>query len=126
MDHYLNQLLSGHGCYLAYQKRFGITESDLCPECPSAVEDAEHVFFACPRFREGRGELQELLRENLTPDNIIGLMLSSKDNWNVVADYAARVIKQLREAERIRQRHIEERQGIGENYLQSDKSLQRR
>ena len=104
VDHYLTQILSVHGCFLAYQKRFGITNNDLCPACPSAVEDAEHVFFVCPRFREVRAELEESLQQRSTPENIVHLMMTSEANWNAVAAYAADIIKKLREAEKVRLR----------------------
>ena len=104
VNHYVTQLLSGHGCFLAYQKRFGITDNDLCPTCPLTVENAEHVFFECPRFQEERAELCELLRQRLTPENIVQLMLASEVNWQAVADYAANTIKTLREAEKVRLR----------------------
>ena len=104
VDHYLTQFLSGHGCFLDYQKRFGITNNDLCPTCLSVVEDAEHVFFECPRFRDDRARLNEVLQQRSTPDSIIGLMIASEDNWMAVAGYSATVVKKLREAEKMRLR----------------------
>lgn len=95
VDHYLCQLLTGHGCFRAYQQRFGLDTSSLCPAC-AVIEDAEHVFFQCPRLRVNREKMQDLLGEPATPENIGQLMLSSEANWNAVADFAATTIKFLR------------------------------
>ena len=102
VDHYLTQLLSGHGCFLAYQRRFGIVDSASCPTCQFLDEDVEHVFFVCPRFHEDRNELKKFLRQRVTPENIVGLMTISQANWTAVADYAATIIRKLRMAEKIR------------------------
>ena len=92
---YASQLFSGHGCFLAYQERLKVSESDLCPVCDSTVEDAEHIFFVCLRFYRERAALQKLLHQRSTLETIVHQMMSSKENWNAVADYAATIIKKL-------------------------------
>ena len=96
VDHYLTQLLSEHGCFLAYQKLFKISESVLCPVCKSTVEDAEHVCFVCLQFHGKRVELQKLLHRRLTPENLVHQMTSCEDNWNAVANYTATIIEKRR------------------------------
>ncbi|GBP68011.1 hypothetical protein EVAR_57985_1 [Eumeta japonica] len=44
------RMLSGYGCFRAYLHRFKRDDSPECPSCPGKPEDAEHVFFVCPRF----------------------------------------------------------------------------
>ncbi|CAB0039988.1 unnamed protein product [Trichogramma brassicae] len=59
VDYHLTQLLSGHGYFKSHSQRHNNTLSALCPACPITVEDAEHVFFRCPRFHEERERLQQ-------------------------------------------------------------------
>jgi len=44
--------LAGHRCFKYYLNRF-----KHCPLCESDNEDAEHVFFVCPRFESERRDL---------------------------------------------------------------------
>jgi len=101
VDHYLCQLLTGHGCFRAYQLRFHLDSDGSCPSC-LLDEDAEHVFFRCARFQTERRQLEEQFGEPLTPDNIVPLMLRSESNWNAAAEFAAAIIKLLRLAEKAR------------------------
>lgn len=64
-------------------------------------EDAEHVFFACPRFAEGRKEMEDTLGEVPDPGILVKLMIQSKENW-VVNQFATSVMTKLRVEERRR------------------------
>lgn len=39
VDHYLTQLLTGHGCFRAYQYRFRLDDDASCPACRPVTED---------------------------------------------------------------------------------------
>ncbi|CAB0034340.1 unnamed protein product [Trichogramma brassicae] len=69
----------------------------LCPACPITVEDAEHVFFRCPRFHEERERLQQVLQEEIEPENIVRRMLETAGNWMAVASFAQSVVTRLRQ-----------------------------
>uniref|UniRef100_A0ABD2WAC5 Reverse transcriptase zinc-binding domain-containing protein n=1 Tax=Trichogramma kaykai TaxID=54128 RepID=A0ABD2WAC5_9HYME len=58
----------------AIEQRYDNTLSVLCTACPNTIEDAEHVFFHCPRFHEERERLQQVLQEEIEPENIIRLV----------------------------------------------------
>ena len=62
-------------------------------------EIAEHVFFTCPRYINQRNYLETTMRFQVTPDNIVHLILSSCDNWNAVRAFARRVLMQQTLAE---------------------------
>lgn len=96
VGYYVTQLLSGHGCFRAYLFRFRRADSPYCPCCGEVQEDAEHVFFCCPRFTEHRNYLERILDVRITPENLIESMLSSIEAWNAVTEYAENVIKLLR------------------------------
>uniref|UniRef100_A0ABD2W9P3 Reverse transcriptase zinc-binding domain-containing protein n=1 Tax=Trichogramma kaykai TaxID=54128 RepID=A0ABD2W9P3_9HYME len=82
LNYHLTQLLTGHG-----------------PVCPSSIENAEHVFYHCPRFSEERERLHSLLHEVMTPENTTRLMLASEPNWLAVASFAYSVVTKLRDKE---------------------------
>ncbi|CAB0031184.1 unnamed protein product [Trichogramma brassicae] len=63
VDYHLTQLLSGHGYFKHHSQRYDHNASADCPACPLTVENAEHVFFNCPRFEEGREKLHRQLQE---------------------------------------------------------------
>ncbi|CAB0040764.1 unnamed protein product [Trichogramma brassicae] len=78
VDYHLTQLLTGHGYFKHHSQRYDHNASAVCPACPLTVEDAEHVFFNCPRFEEGREKLHRQLQEVARPENIVQLMLADK------------------------------------------------
>ncbi|CAB0044540.1 unnamed protein product [Trichogramma brassicae] len=95
--HHLTQLLTGHGFFKHHSRRYDYNQSAQCPVCPSSIENAEHVFYHCPRFSEERERLHSLLYEVMTPENTTRLMLASEPNWLAVASFAHSVVTRLRD-----------------------------
>ncbi|CAB0041985.1 unnamed protein product, partial [Trichogramma brassicae] len=60
--------LDGHGFFKHHSRRYDYNQSAQCPVCPSSIENAEHVFYHCPRFSEERERLHSLLYEVMTPE----------------------------------------------------------
>ncbi|CAB0039998.1 unnamed protein product [Trichogramma brassicae] len=113
--YYLTQLLSRHGYFKSHSLRYDNTLSALCPACPRMIEDAEHVFFRCPRFHEERERLQQVLQEEIELENIIRLMLETTGNWLAAASFAQSVVTRLRqEAQEARRRRAWVRFPLGE------------
>uniref|UniRef100_A0A1B6JEW1 Reverse transcriptase zinc-binding domain-containing protein n=1 Tax=Homalodisca liturata TaxID=320908 RepID=A0A1B6JEW1_9HEMI len=98
----MTQILSGHGCFRAYIYRFKHDNSPECPSCPGVSEDAEHVFFMCPRFSLQRDNLELILNRTLHPETLVEAMLSSKATWDATSTFAMEVLKELRSIERQR------------------------
>ncbi|XP_041675286.1 uncharacterized protein LOC121530368 [Drosophila eugracilis] len=92
----------GHGCFKHYLNRFKHERYPHCPLCESDNEDAEHVFFVCPRFENEHLDLS--IRVGRTPAacNLVQIMLESEVNWSAVSNMATIVLKKLRIAERLR------------------------
>ncbi|CAB0037543.1 unnamed protein product, partial [Trichogramma brassicae] len=67
LNYHLTQLLTGHGFFKHHSRRYDHNQSAQCPVCPSSIENAEHVFYHCPRFSEERERLHSLLYEVMTP-----------------------------------------------------------
>ncbi|CAB0043344.1 unnamed protein product [Trichogramma brassicae] len=104
VDYHLTQLLTGHGCFRSYLCWSNNDTSDLCPVCPVAVEDVEHVAFRCPRFTEEREVLHRLFGGPLEPEMLVGFMLETESNWLAVSTFAHSVMTRLRSEERARRR----------------------
>ena len=58
-------------------------------------EDAEHVFFWCPRFAGERKELEERLGSSLTLETVVEVMLEKKETWTAVRSSVKAVMKRL-------------------------------
>ncbi|CAB0039254.1 unnamed protein product [Trichogramma brassicae] len=97
LNYHLTQLLTGHGFFKHHSQRYDYNQSAQCPVCPSSIENAEHVFYHCPRFSEERERLHFLLYEVMTPENTTRLMLASEPNWLAVASFAHSVVTRLRD-----------------------------
>ncbi|CAB0035077.1 unnamed protein product, partial [Trichogramma brassicae] len=97
VNHYPIQLLSGHGYFKSHSQCYDNTFSALCPACRTTIEDAEHVFFRCPRFHEERERLQQVLQEEIEPEIIARLMLETASNRMALASFAQSVVTRLRQ-----------------------------
>ncbi|GBP28159.1 hypothetical protein EVAR_76254_1 [Eumeta japonica] len=103
-------MLSGHGCLQAYLHRFNRDDSPECPSCPGKPEDAEHVFFVCPRFNLLRDELETILNQEIQPDTLVEAILSTKAAWNAT-NTLAKFLTDLRSIERRRARDSNYKEG---------------
>ncbi|CAB0028338.1 unnamed protein product [Trichogramma brassicae] len=108
LNYHLTQLLTGHGFFFKHHSRRYdyYNQSAQCPVCPSSIENAEHVFYHCPRFSEERERLHSLLYEVMTPENTTRLMLASEPNWLAVASFAHSVVTRLRDEETDRRNQL--------------------
>ena len=101
VNYHLTQFLTGHGGYRSYLHRFGHDDSPLCPLC-GVEEDAEHVLFRCPRFREDREELPRATNGTTEAEDLVEEMLRSQEAWNTVCSVIRRINEKLRAIEAIR------------------------
>uniref|UniRef100_A0ABD2WAC0 Reverse transcriptase zinc-binding domain-containing protein n=1 Tax=Trichogramma kaykai TaxID=54128 RepID=A0ABD2WAC0_9HYME len=99
LNYHLTQLLTGHGFFKHHSRRYDYNQSAQCPVCPSSIENAEHVFYHCPRFSEEGERLHSLFHEVMRPENITKLMLASEPNWLAVASFTSSVVTRLRDEE---------------------------
>ncbi|XP_066906481.1 uncharacterized protein [Halyomorpha halys] len=97
VEFYITQLLTGHGCFIAYQYRFKLDYTAECPECQTVEKIAEHVFFTCIRFPAEISELERVCGGRITPENVVSYMLLSDQHWNAVKRFTTVVLKRLRE-----------------------------
>jgi len=75
LNYQLTQVLTGHGCFQAYLKRFAIAESTRCLfRCDSPTDNAEHTVFSCDAWYARRHSLEIELGKNLTPENMVNII----------------------------------------------------
>ncbi|GBP79827.1 Putative 115 kDa protein in type-1 retrotransposable element R1DM [Eumeta japonica] len=101
---YSTQILSGCGCFRAYLHRFKREDSPECPFYLGEPEDAEHLFFLCPRFNPQRDELVIILNQRIQPEILVEVMLSTKAARNATSTFSTEVLTNLRSIERRRAR----------------------
>ncbi|KAH8349293.1 hypothetical protein KR059_002953, partial [Drosophila kikkawai] len=102
------QVLSGHGCFRQYLKRFSHEAEDWCPECGSGiVEDAHHVLFECRRFGLERQELEEAAGSLISAETLVPRMLEDPKVWEAAETFSAHAMKTLRAMERRRKERPE-------------------
>ncbi|KAH8381754.1 hypothetical protein KR200_000661 [Drosophila serrata] len=95
------QVLSGHGCFRSYLKRFGHDDEDGCPECgPGVAEDVHHIVFECRRFDDERAALEEVAGAEIRVDTLVPLMMETPRMWEATATFSAKVLMALRVQER--------------------------
>lgn len=96
VDFYLTQFLSGHGYFRHYLWKMGKVRTPECKYCGYERDDAEHTFFVCDRWTDER-QLVESQIGQMTPENIVALMLNNENWWNRVAAYVQGLLRTKRE-----------------------------
>lgn len=71
MTFHLTQAFSGHGCFPAYLKRFGLLPTEECWFCDGDKDDAMHTLFECEELQTQRAAMEGKIRV-VTPDTIVG------------------------------------------------------
>jgi len=97
-------ILTGHGCYASYLRRFAIQASDECPLCGASPDTPEHAIFECDAWENLRRDSRALLGvQNLNPDIIVEQMLSSPHSWSTIRRFISHIMVEREAEERARQ-----------------------
>ncbi|ERL91080.1 hypothetical protein D910_08422 [Dendroctonus ponderosae] len=102
----LCQCLTGHGCLSAYLHRFKRIEDPKCLYEDALKDTAEHTLFHCLRFEQITMETEVRVGERLTAENIVLIMMTTKDNWKAIADMMEQIVK-IKEGEKRRMQTLE-------------------
>ena len=90
LDHWLSQMLTGHGKFEEYLFRFKKRGSPKCQYCEE-IDNVEHTFWHCRRWQNERitcsnsGVLEQ-------PENFVDWMLKTNDNWRKASTFAHQVL----------------------------------
>lgn len=99
VDYHLSQALTGHGCFQSYLYKIKKVSTPECV-CRAGVDDAGHTLFECPRFRESRLHMRSLVGERIERNNMVEIMLKSKQNWQHIHSFIKEVLIQKEAEER--------------------------
>lgn len=66
----LMQVLSGHGCFRSYLKRFNRADDSYCVYCVDRDDTVEHTVFTCPRWLGDRVRMTEIMRRPLNTGDL--------------------------------------------------------
>ena len=94
VNFYVAQVLSGHGCFKSYLHRFKRANDPMCVFCGHEDDDAMHTIFVCTAWDTQRSRLSDDLGVNISPSNIIQIMLRSEKDWSHVQEFLTYVMKQ--------------------------------
>jgi len=105
VTYHMTQVITGHGCFGAYLRRFHLQESEAYAQCETTTDDAEYAFLKCDAWENWRRQAcKETGIEDLTPDKMMTTMLASLSNWSTIASLVKRVMHTREDEERRRQR----------------------
>lgn len=94
MGYFLTQAMTNHGSFNKYLHRFKLRHISSCDSCGAQEEDAKHILFECGKWLEQRQALNAKLGVTLTHENLLKVMLESKDAWNLCEGYINRILKE--------------------------------
>ncbi|KAL1447444.1 hypothetical protein WDU94_005421 [Cyamophila willieti] len=101
ITYHMSQILSGHGCFQEYLRRFHIINSGMCMYCED-IDTAEHTMFLCNRWTAERTRAEQDLGQRINADNMVNLMLASQQNWDIIGNLVNDVMKEKEAEERRR------------------------
>lgn len=92
VNYYITQMLSGHGYFRKYLFNIGKAENADCIYGDEPFDDANHTFFLCVRWRAERKAIEDKLGP-LTAQNVAEKMLTSEENWHLIANFIEYVLR---------------------------------
>ncbi|XP_033228953.1 uncharacterized protein LOC117180566 [Belonocnema kinseyi] len=90
-NYYLTQFLSGHGYFRDCLYKRGKVSNLKCGYCEEEEDDPKHTFFKCDRLADLKHRLESEIEE-VTPDNVVGLMLLNEEWWDRVSTYVETIL----------------------------------
>ncbi|KAL7723971.1 hypothetical protein ACLKA6_017962 [Drosophila palustris] len=92
VDYYVTQMLTGHGYFSSFLHSIGKSRERSCVYGDAERDNVEHTIFHCERFKEERLRLTRTIGE-ISPDNIITIMISSDENWRHAAAFIGDILR---------------------------------
>lgn len=99
IDFHIIQVITGHGCFVAYLKKYGKLETHNCWFCGQVTDNANHTLFICDAWNGRRTRLQG----PFNPKTMVPRTLLTKGIWNAVSYFIQKVLESKETKERRRQ-----------------------
>lgn len=107
VDYYSTQILTGHGCFVAYVHRMGKPQTPSCCFGCNEPDTAEHHLTLCNRWDKERarfyGKVLMPVQNRPTVEEIFSRLLESAVYWKTFRDFCTETLKKKGEIERERQ-----------------------
>lgn len=103
VNYHFTQFLLGHGSFGEYLHGFKRSDTDQGQLCVHGADNVEHAvfkLFKCDAWYVIRRELEAYLGKKISPENVIGLMLSSKEYWDKIEATVIKILKTREKVER--------------------------
>lgn len=100
VDYQRLQFLTGHGSFDNYLQRSRRRNTDHCQLCDVSPDSAEHAVLECYEWHTLRREAEVYLGQTLTKENIVLLMLESRENWRRITELVGKIMSIREEVER--------------------------
>ncbi|XP_072400594.1 uncharacterized protein [Diabrotica undecimpunctata] len=99
--YFLTQVLTGHGCFRTYLKRFGKAADDRCLYCRE-VDTVTHTLFHCPRWVAERTRMNAGFgRMILGVNEMVDEMMTSVTGWRTGDGFVRAVLAAKEREERV-------------------------
>jgi len=97
----LCQVLTNHGCFNEYLQKYVKRDTNDCALCGARPDSAEHAVFSCDAWHHLRREACVYLGvDEIIPDNITDIMLTSKKSWSRIEELCTKVMMCREDIER--------------------------
>jgi hypothetical protein len=63
-DFYVSQIITNHGKFGQYLKRFHVRDNDLCENCGQGIDNRDHRIYDCIKYDNVRQEFRQLVESN--------------------------------------------------------------
>lgn len=93
VNHWLTQVLTGHGAFNTYLARIRKLPTGTCNTCTGDEDTVEHVVYHCPRWHQLRRTCF-LTTGLLTPDNTVSKMLEREECWKAVDLFVCELLQE--------------------------------
>lgn len=96
INFYVTQLLSGHGYFRSYLYKMGKVSNPLCLLCDQQEDTPQHTFFECSIGEQERRNINSLIGQ-ISPNNIVGKMMSGENEWKIISLYVEMVLRKKKQ-----------------------------
>jgi len=96
----ITQFLTGHGCFAKYLHKYKRRDTPACMYGDGSDDSAEHMLFECSRFQVLRTNAELQIGQRLNKENIVEIMLRSKNEWNIIGRMMGEMIRRKESEER--------------------------
>lgn len=97
LNYFTTQMITGHGSFRDYLYRCKKINSNVCLQCNSSPDTAQHTLEECSGWRSERQFLQDEIGMDLSLEMVIRRMLETTTAWTAFDNFCKIVLKKKEE-----------------------------